>query len=656
MANLIQIKRSLTTATPTTLANGEMAYTANGDNLFIGSNGVVVAIGGKKNPGVLTANQALVANSTSGIDKVIVANAAISKIYANGTHGSAGFILATDSANNLYWQDPNLITPAAAGTNGQIQFNGGTNDLTASDGLVFTVSSNTLSVGNTILTTTVNAATFSVGSDLVANSRGIHIVSTGGIQANGTYGSAGQVLTSNGTSVHWAVPVTDLTGLSDVDITSVSNNQYLVYDATAGQWENHSISGTTNEVEITFNSQNLTIGLPDAVSITTSLNVASGAVISNGTGVYTTGITNTNTLAVRDTTVSSNTTTGAATVAGGLGVAGRINTEDLAAGNTTVYSTLTGTSLTTANVFATATVNASVLSIGSWVIANNSGVFTSGIVNGDILAVGSNFRANTTQVTSAVPTVLNANVTLGDANSDVVTINGEVNSNIIPSANVTYNLGSSVDRWNYVYAANVHSSRGYFEGNVEIAGDLIVTGNVTTINVSSLEVTDPLIYLAGNNYASDLVDIGFVGNYYDGSTQRHAGIVRHAADDKFYLFKGYTAEPDNNVIDVGNTSLGYQVAQLSAYIDSGALVTNSTAVSITANSTVAVNITANSITLNTPLAATSGGTDHNTYTSGDLLVANTGNTLSKLGLGTDGQVLQSNGTALIYGMLDGGTF
>ena len=54
-----------------------MAFTANGDVLYIGSNGGIVAIGGKRNPGTLTANQALVANSTSGIDKIIVANAAV---------------------------------------------------------------------------------------------------------------------------------------------------------------------------------------------------------------------------------------------------------------------------------------------------------------------------------------------------------------------------------------------------------------------------------------------------------------------------------------------------------------------------------------------------------------------------------------------------
>jgi len=59
MPNLIQIKRSLTAASPGSLANGDV--------LYIGSNATLVAIAGKRTPGTLTANQALVANSTGGL-------------------------------------------------------------------------------------------------------------------------------------------------------------------------------------------------------------------------------------------------------------------------------------------------------------------------------------------------------------------------------------------------------------------------------------------------------------------------------------------------------------------------------------------------------------------------------------------------------------
>ena len=95
---------------------------------------------------------------------------------------------------------------------------------------------------------------------------------------------------------------------------------------------------------------------------------------------------------------------------------------------------------------------------------------------------------------------------------------------------------------------------------------------------------------------------------------------------------------------------------MNAYLSSGGLVSNSTAVTLTANSTLAVNLTANTLSLSTALPATSGGTGLNTFTSGDILVANTGNALSKLALGTDGYLLQSNGTALIFGSIDGGTY
>ena len=47
MANTIQIKRSVTTATPSALAEGELAYSENSGNLFIGTSGSTIQkIGG----------------------------------------------------------------------------------------------------------------------------------------------------------------------------------------------------------------------------------------------------------------------------------------------------------------------------------------------------------------------------------------------------------------------------------------------------------------------------------------------------------------------------------------------------------------------------------------------------------------------------------
>jgi hypothetical protein len=46
MANLIQIKRSESTATPGSLANGELAFSAASNVLFIGIQNTVVPIAG----------------------------------------------------------------------------------------------------------------------------------------------------------------------------------------------------------------------------------------------------------------------------------------------------------------------------------------------------------------------------------------------------------------------------------------------------------------------------------------------------------------------------------------------------------------------------------------------------------------------------------
>jgi len=70
------------------------------------------------------------------------------------------------------------------------------------------------------------------------------------------------------------------------------------------------------------------------------------------------------------------------------------------------------------------------------------------------------------------------------------------------------------------------SSGGTIVGNLEVTGNLTISGNVASIDVTHLNVSDPIIYLAANNYSSDLLGIGFAGNYFDGATQRHAGLVR----------------------------------------------------------------------------------------------------------------------------------
>ncbi len=51
-----------------------------------------------------------------------------------------------------------------------------------------------------------------------------------------------------------------------------------------------------------------------------------------------------------------------------------------------------------------------------------------------------------------------------------------------------------------------------------------------------------------------------------------------------------------------------------------------------------------------------GGTGQSSYTTGDVLYASGANTLAKLALGASGKILQSNGSNVTYGDIDGGTY
>ena len=58
----------------------------------------------------------------------------------------------------------------------------------------------------------------------------------------------------------------------------------------------------------------------------------------------------------------------------------------------------------------------------------------------------------------------------------------------------------------------------------------------------------------------------------------------------------------------------------------------------------------------TAIAATSGGTGLTSYSTGDIIRASGANTLAALSLGANGKILQSNGTNVTYGDVDGGTY
>jgi hypothetical protein len=86
---------------------------------------------------------------------------------------------------------------------------------------------------------------------------------------------------------------------------------------------------------------------------------------------------------------------------------------------------------------------------------------------------------------------------------------------------------------------------GTLSGNLQVDGNITVTGSTAYVNVTEFKVDDPMIYLAGNSSAN-LVDIGFVGNYNDGS-YAHTGLVKDATDGRWKFFSSVESEPTGTI-------------------------------------------------------------------------------------------------------------
>ena len=514
---LIQIKRSLTTNIPSSLANGEFAWTSNGDVLYVGANSVIVAMGGKRTPGTLTANQALVVNATGMIDTLKVGNSTV-----NAVINQANLVLANSTASISF------SIPSAA----QI-----------TSGSVF-------------------------------------------LGANGLWQSV-----SAGAS--------DIDSLTDVTISSVANNNLLVYNTGTNQWVNK--AGGNG---LTFTAQVPSILAGNGITVDAGgVNVRAGT--DGGLTVNATG-----------TWVFAN--SGLLANATGL----HVGTGNGTAVDADSIRVLAGTD---GGLVSNAT--------GVFVIANN------GLVTNSIgLHVGT---GNGMAIDADSIRVLGSNGILANATGTWVVAGTGV---VVNSTGVS--IGQNVATSAYVTFANVVTT------DMTVSGNLSVTGTLVTVDAVNLVVNDSIISLGRNNGA-DILDIGFYGQYNDG-TERFTGLIWDTTDDTWFLFANTVTEPTTTMDTV---AVGFVKSTLRAWLNTGALVSNLTHTNITANSTVTVALVANSLTLTTALVGTSGGTGLASIANQSILVANSTNGYAALAIGTGGFVLQSNITGGVeWSSIDGGTF
>jgi len=169
--------------------------------------------------------------------------------------------------------------------------------------------------------------------------------------------------------------------------------------------------------------------------------------------------------------------------------------------------------------------------------------------------------------------------------------------------------------------------------NVTVAGNLTVSGTTTTVNSTTLTVTDPLVFVGNDNNATDAVDIGLFGMYDTSGTQDlYSGIFRDATDGKWRLFKDSQSAPTTTV---NTAATGYTIATLVANLEGGTISSLASAISVP-----------------------NGGTGAATFTANGVMFGNGTSALGVTAAGTADQVLLSGGSgaAPSFGNIDGGTY
>lgn len=422
--------------------------------------------------------------------------------------------------------------------------------------------------------------------------------------------------------------------------SAISVSGDLSYDSGTGV-----ISFSADEVSLsTFDTDDLAEGTTNLYFTTGRVEDAVDGYVTGGTGLtYTSG-----TLDLDDTAVTAGSYGSADEVATfTVDAQGRLT----AAGSTTIDITASQVS-----DFTTAAETA----IDGHVTGGTGLTYTNGTLDLDDTAVTAGSYGSSTEIptftvdaqgrlTAAGTASISTDLGIaGDTGTDTIALGedtltftgGTGVSTSAAAGVVTIDIGQAVGTtddvtFNDVTVNGTLNSDDITATNITVAGNLTVTGTTTTVNSTTISVTDPLIFVGNDNNTTDAVDLGLFG-MYDSSGDKYAGIFRDASDGKWKLFKDLQSAPTTTV-NVSGT--GYTVATLVANLEgslSGGTVSG----------------------LSSAIAVGDGGTGVTTLTANGILYGGGTSAIGATAVGTAGQVLLSNGSgnAPSFGNIDGGTY
>ena len=238
------------------------------------------------------------------------------------------------------------------------------------------------------------------------------------------------------------------------------------------------------------------------------------------------------------------------------------------------------------------------------------------------------------------------------------------------SVNITSGVGNAGDSVAVGLATNIVT-----QGDLTIAGDLIVSGNTTQVNTNTIELEDPMLVL-GDGSPSTTGDRGIEVRYNNSGAQT-GFFGLDSTDQSFRFYKTAVINATTNIVDSANAGSvlgnaffgeidGTTIDASVGLVAPLATVTSVVATSLTGelqtaqqpNVTEIGTITAGAWNAD-KIEQAYGGTGRTATTNNDLLIGNSGGAMTVLAMGSADKFLHVNaaGNALEYtDTMDGGSF